>query len=110
MEDVQFRYRVIPTEHFDKWLNSFKRKDFEVVRRVVARQLAMTQGHFGQVRSVGEGVSESKIDFGPGYRLYFTIRKNVVVVLLLGGDKKTQSADIALAKKLAKTLPDDFGV
>lgn len=65
--------------------------DFEVVRRVVARQLAMTQGHF------------------PGYRIYFTIYKNVVVVLLLEGDKKL-SRQILLGQKMAKTLPDDLGV
>ena len=55
MKEILTVYRVIPTEKFEKWLNSFKEKDFEVVRRIVARQLAMTQGHFGHTRSVGEG-------------------------------------------------------
>ncbi|WP_367892040.1 type II toxin-antitoxin system RelE/ParE family toxin [Turicimonas muris] len=48
----------------------------------------MTQGHFGHTRSVGEGVSETKIDFGCGYRIYYTVRMNVVVILLCGGNKK----------------------
>ena len=108
MKEIPTVYRVIPTEKFEKWLNSFKEKDFEVVRRIVARQLAMTQGHFGHTRSVGEGVSETKIDFGCGYRIYYTVRVNVVVILLCGGNKKTQQRDIELAKKLAKNLPENF--
>ncbi|WP_350338265.1 type II toxin-antitoxin system RelE/ParE family toxin [Turicimonas muris] len=48
----------------------------------------MTQGHFGHTRSVGEGVSETKIDFGCGYRIYYTVQMNVVVILLCGGNKK----------------------
>lgn len=89
-ESIPVQFRVIPTEQFQKWLDGFKKKVFEVVRRVAARQLAMTQEHFGHTGSLGEGVSESKIDFGPGYRIYYTIRKNIVVILLVGGSKKTQ--------------------
>ena len=107
-ENIQAQFRVISTDQFQKWLNSFKKKDFEVVRRVAARQLAMTQGHFGHTRSLGEGVSETKIDFGPGYRIYYTIRKSVVVILLAGGSKKTQQGDIDMAKRLAKDLPEEF--
>lgn len=65
----------------------------------------MTQGHFGHTRSVVEGVSETKIDFGCGGRIYDTVRVNVVVIFLCGGNKKTQQRDIELAKKLAKNLP-----
>ena len=60
----------------------------------------MTNGHFGQTRSVGEGVIESKIDFGPGYRIYFARRGKIIVLLLLGGSKKTQSKDIERAKEI----------
>ena len=99
-------YRVFPTEAFEKWLKKFKAKDREVLRRINARLMNMTQGCFGHVRSVGAGVSESKIDFGPGYRIYFTIRQNILVILLIGGDKSTQEKDIQEAKRLAENLPD----
>jgi putative addiction module killer protein len=61
-------------------------------------------GNPGDVRPVGEGVSELRIDCGPGYRVYYTQRGNVLIVLLCGGDKRTQSADIRAAKKLAEGL------
>ena len=62
----------------------------------------MSLGNFGDVKSVGEGVSELRIDYGPGYRVYFQKTGNLLVLLLVGGTKKTQDADIAKAKKLAK--------
>jgi putative addiction module killer protein len=61
-------------------------------------------GHFGDVAPVGEGVSEMRIFYGPGYRIYFVQRNSVVVILLSGGDKGSQSADIVKAKALAKQL------
>ena len=61
-------------------------------------------GNFGDVKPIGEGVSEIRIDTGPGYRLYFVRRENAVVLLLCGGDKSTQDRDIARARELAKTL------
>ena len=63
-------------------------------------------GNFGDVRPVGGGISELRVHYGPGYRVYFVQRGPVVVVLLCGGDKKTQHADIAKAKKLADKLED----
>jgi len=67
------------------------------------RRLAF--GNFGDVQPVGEGVSELRLDFGPGYRVYFAQRGQVLIVLLCGGDKSTQDRDIAGAKKLAKETP-----
>lgn len=61
-------------------------------------------GHFGDVESVGEGVSELRIFYGPGYRVYFVQRNSVVVILLSGGDKDSQQADIAKAKEIAKQV------
>ena len=61
-------------------------------------------GNPSDVRSVGGGVRELRIDYGPGYRVYFIERRNVVAILLCGGDKRSQDADIALAKKLAKEV------
>lgn len=62
----------------------------------------MESGNFGVVEPVGEGVSEMKIDYGPGYRVYFIKTEKTVVLLLCGGDKSKQARDIARAKKLAK--------
>ena len=97
-------YSVKLTETFQKWLESFKPKDRLARQLIVARIRNMEDGHFGQIRSLGEGVSESKIDYGPGYRLYYTIRNLEIVILLVGGDKRTQEADIKKAKHLLKNL------
>ena len=67
------------------------------------RRLAF--GNYGDVQPVGEGVSELRLDFGPGHRVYFIQRGQVLIVLLCGGDKSTQDRDIASAKKLAKETP-----
>lgn len=64
----------------------------------------MELGNFGDVQPVGEGVSEARIHYGPGYRLYFVRRVEIVIVLLCGGDKSTQARDIERAKQLAKEL------
>jgi len=64
----------------------------------------MELGHFGDVKSIGEGVSELRIFFGPGYRVYFTQRSSVVVILLTGGDKSSQSRDIQKALEIAREL------
>ena len=66
----------------------------------------MELGHFGDVAPVGEGVSELRIFYGPGYRVYFAQRGSSLVILLSGGDKSAQDADIVQAKELAKQLED----
>ena len=100
-------FRVKLTETFQTWLASFKPKDRLVRQLIVARIRNMEDGHFGQTRSLGEGVSESKINYGPGYRLYFTIRNLEIVLLLVGGDKRTQEVDIQKAKRLLRNLEDE---
>jgi putative addiction module killer protein len=62
----------------------------------------LAQGHAGDVLPVGEGISELRIHYGPGYRVYFQKRRNTIIVLLCGGDKSTQAKDINAAKRLAK--------
>jgi putative addiction module killer protein len=64
----------------------------------------MELGNPGDVKAVGDGVSELRVDYGPGYRLYFVQQGKLVVILLSGGDKRTQAADIAKAKQMAKEV------
>ena len=72
--------------------------------RIEARIRRLSLGNFGDVRPVGEGVSEMRIDYGPGYRVYFVQRGAALVVLLAGGDKRTQDRDIETARALAREL------
>lgn len=87
------------TEAFTEWLRQLR--DERARARINVRLRRLSEGNAGQVRSVGGGVSELKIDYGPGYRVYFTRRGLEIVVLLCGGDKGSQSRDIEAAKKLA---------
>jgi putative addiction module killer protein len=91
---------VRQTDLFAKWLR--KLRDEQARARIQIRIRRLSLGNFGDVRPVGEGVSELRIDYGPGYRVYFQQIGSMLVLLLVGGDKKTQDADIAKAKKLAK--------
>ncbi|HVW68085.1 MAG TPA: type II toxin-antitoxin system RelE/ParE family toxin [Steroidobacteraceae bacterium] len=72
--------------------------------KITERLLRVEGGNFGDVEPVGDGVSELRIDYGPGYRVYFTRRGRMVVVILCGGDKRTQTADIKRAKRMARNL------
>jgi putative addiction module killer protein len=90
------------TADFDKWLK--KLKDQNAKARIAARIQRLAFGNPGDAKPVGEGVSELRIDYGPGYRIYCMQRGKALIVLLCGGDKSTQAADIATAKSLAKKL------
>lgn len=88
------------TDTFAKWEGRLRDKR---ARTMIATRLTrLAHGLSGDVEPVGEGVSELRIHYGPGYRVYFQWRGELLVVLLCGGDKRTQSRDIATAKKLAK--------
>lgn len=85
---------------FDQWLK--KLRDVRAVARINIGIQRLVAGNPGEVAPVGEGVSELKIDYGPGYRVYFTRKGDEIVVLLCGGDKKSQAEDIKEAKRIAK--------
>jgi len=90
------------SEEFDTWLAALK--DRKGRARIVERIRSAERGNFGDCEPVGEGVSEMRIHFGPGYRVYFTRRGEVVYLLLLGGDKSSQKRDIRRAIQMAWTL------
>lgn len=90
---------------FDDWLSDLK--DRAAVRRIAARLDRLADGNPGDVKPVGGGVSEMRIDYGPGYRVYFMQRGAVLIVLLCGGDKATQARDVKRAKKLAAEWKDE---
>ena len=90
------------SEEFDAWLAALKDKKGRA--RILERIDSAEHGNFGDCEPVGEGVSEMRIHFGPGYRVYFTRRGEVVYLLLLGGDKSSQKRDIRRAIQLARTL------
>ena len=101
MEAKPQRIRVYETKDgkrpFDNWLRRLR--DSRARQKVRARIARVRLGNFGDYRSVGAGVSEIRIDYGPAYRVYFGRDGDEVVILLIGGDKRTQDADIETAKK-----------
>lgn len=92
--------QVVETETFSKWLKALRDP---LGRRAVLRRIAriVSTDNFGDHAGVGDGVSELRIDVGPGYRVYYTLRDEQVVLLLCGGDKDTQERDIKRAKEMA---------
>jgi putative addiction module killer protein len=93
---------VRQTEEFSIWLHRLR--DANAVARIVARIRRLEQGNPGDTKSVGGGIVEMRVDYGPGYRVYYLHRGARVVILLCGGDKHTQAQDIKRAYKLAETL------
>lgn len=93
---------ILTTEIFDDWYADLK--DGQAVTRIQARIDRAEDGNFGDCAPVGEGVSEMRIHYGPGYRVYFAQRGMELVILLAGGNKSTQSKDINTALKLAREL------
>jgi len=90
------------TEVFATWFARLR--DRQARARITARIRRLSLGNPGDVRPVGGGVSEMRIDYGPGYRVYFVQRGEVLVILLCGGDKRTQERDIARARAMAREL------
>ena len=93
-------YIIQQTESFETWHDSVKdlRAKIAIARRIERAE----NGNLGDIKSVGDGVSEMRIDVGAGYRVYYTLREKIIVILLAGGTKSTQQADIKKAITLAK--------
>lgn len=89
---------------FDRWLSGLR--DRRAAARIAARLDRLAAGHAGDAEPVGEGVSELRIHYGPGYRVYYLQRRQVLIVLLCGGDKSSQESDIKQAKIIAKEWKD----
>jgi putative addiction module killer protein len=95
---------IIKSDVFDHWFSRLK--DRRAVAKIAVRIDRLATGNPGDVKPIGGGLSEMRIDYGPGYRDYYMQRKQVVIVLLCGGDKTTQARDIEAAKSLAALWKD----
>jgi putative addiction module killer protein len=93
---------VVESSAYRSWFEGLC--DIQARARIDARLRRISLGNFGDAQSVGGGVRELRIDYGPGYRVYFTLRGQLMVLLLCGGDKRTQASDIKRAKKMAENL------
>ncbi|MBW6536275.1 MAG: type II toxin-antitoxin system RelE/ParE family toxin [Mariniphaga sp.] len=94
------------TSEFDKWIR--KLKDLRAKSKILFRiQKIETDEHFGDCNPVGDGISEMRIHYAKGYRVYFKEKENKIVILLIGGDKSTQEKDIEKAKKIWNRLKND---
>ena len=97
--------KIKQTEAYEEWFDSLS--DARAKARIDVRIRRLSLGNPGKTRPVGEGIMELKIDYGPGYRVYYLSKGKTVVILLAGGDKKTQNKDIAIAKMLAKEIQEE---
>jgi putative addiction module killer protein len=95
------------TETFRKWRRRLKDERARVL--IASRLDRLAFGHAGDVEPVGNGISELRIHYGPGYRIYFQKRKNTIIILLCGGSKSTQAKDIKTAKRLAEEWSEEDG-
>ena len=105
------QYRLVQTDTFVGWFNGLR--DTVGRARILKRLRRMADGNLGDVKAVGDGVHELRMFFGPGYRVYFMYRGDVLILLLSGGDKDSQERDIAAAKDLARQILDggeDYGI
>ena len=93
---------VRKTSTYDKWVMSLR--DLQARTRILVRVNRLINGNPGDVKPVGEGVSELRINYGPGYRVYYKQQGSKIIILLAGGDKRSQSSDIKKALQLAKNL------
>lgn len=94
--------KTVQTSIFADWFNDLR--DAKAKSKIAARIARFEIGLMGDVKSVGDGVSEARIAFGPGYRLYYTVRDGRLIILLIGGDKSSQRRDIAKAKEMAAQI------
>lgn len=92
------------TEKYANWIDGLR--DMRARMRILARVERLRAGNAGDVKPIGAGVSEMRIDYGPGYRVYYAKRGEVLIILLAGGDKQSQSADIKTALDLASKLKE----
>jgi putative addiction module killer protein len=99
---ISDKFEVRRTTEFIDWLVGLR--DVQARARIAKRIDRIAQGAFGDAKSVGDGVSELRFTFGPGYRVYYTQRGEIVVILLCGGDKDSQARDIERAKAMAKEI------
>jgi putative addiction module killer protein len=104
MDYILYMIELIQSETFRDWL--IRLKDRQAKARIQARIDRLALGNPGDVKAVGDGISELRIDYGPGYRVYFTRRGPALILLLAGGDKRSQDFDIARAVALAKEWED----
>ncbi len=95
-------YEIKKTAEFESWLDGLR--DDMAKAKIATRLVRIESGLLGDRKTVGDGVSEIRIDHGPGYRIYYTIRARVIVILLCGSDKRDQNRAIKLAKELARIL------
>jgi putative addiction module killer protein len=98
--------RIRKTETFIKWLKRLKDRTGKVL--IAERISRLKDGNFGDCDSVGDSIYEMRIHYGPGYRVYFKDTGNEIILLLCGGDKSTQKADIIKAKEIAKLPLEDY--
>lgn len=94
----------VQSEEFESWMQQLR--DIRAQLRIRARIERLSKGNPGDVKSVGEGIRELRVDYGPGYRVYLLQRSEMLIVLLCGGDKSTQAKDIKQAKSIARRWKD----
>lgn len=97
-------YKIRSTEYFDKWLA--KVKDHQFHARIVNRVERLEFGYFGDCKTIAQNLFELRLFFGPGFRVYYTLRGSEIIFLLLGGDKSTQAKDIEKATELLQNLEE----
>jgi putative addiction module killer protein len=95
-------FEIRQTETYSQWFNTLR--DRQAKARIDIRVRRLSMGNPGDVKPVGQGLSELRIDYGPGYRVYFVQRGETLIILLAGGDKRTQERDIKTALDLAQDL------
>ena len=98
-------YQLRQTDTFAKWLRGLR--DVESKARILTRLESARLGNLGDCKAVGSGIREMRIHTGPGYRVYFLQRKELILILLCGGSKSSQPRDIAKAKRIALEIEDD---